>query len=99
MAAYRKKPIIIEAFQMTEARRSDNSDWPDWLDKAWSAEGVPALYIDYSDPTHQHLCIGTLEGELKVAWNDWIIQDANGALSLCNPVVFKATYEPCAPAT
>ena len=26
---YRKKPVVIEAFQMTEARRWDNSEWPE----------------------------------------------------------------------
>ena len=28
---YRKKPIVIEAFQMTRERRSDNSEWTDSL--------------------------------------------------------------------
>ena len=26
---YRKKPVVIEAFQMTKERRWDNSEWPD----------------------------------------------------------------------
>jgi hypothetical protein len=25
---YRKKPVVIESFQMTRARRADNSEWP-----------------------------------------------------------------------
>jgi len=26
---YRKKPVMIEAFQMTQERRASNEDWPD----------------------------------------------------------------------
>ena len=33
---YRKKPIVIEAFQMTKERRQDNSEWPSWLNEAWN---------------------------------------------------------------
>jgi len=32
---YRKKPVIIEAFQMTKERCKDNSEWPNWLNQAW----------------------------------------------------------------
>ncbi len=35
MAKYRKKPVVIEAFQMTRERRADNRDWPEWLNEAW----------------------------------------------------------------
>ena len=31
---FRKKPVVIEAFQMTEERRSSNADWPEWMHQA-----------------------------------------------------------------
>ena len=37
---FRKKPVVIEAFQMTEARRQDNSEWPSWLNQAWNEENM-----------------------------------------------------------
>jgi len=42
----RKKPVIVEAFQMTRERRLDNSEWPTWLHKAWqkSITEVGALF-------------------------------------------------------
>jgi len=43
MAKYRKKPVVIEAFQMTKERSWDNSEWPNWLNMAWicgTLEGV-----------------------------------------------------------
>lgn len=37
MPKYRKKPVVVEAFQMTKDRRQDNSEWPEWLNIAWNA--------------------------------------------------------------
>ncbi len=31
---FRKKPVVIEAFQMTKERRWNNADWPNWLHEA-----------------------------------------------------------------
>ncbi len=90
---YRKKPVVIEAFQMTEARRSDNSEWPMWLHQAWNMEGEGALFIDGDDPTRQLLCIGTLEGVHRVTWGDWIIRGVKGELYPCKPDIFEASYE------
>jgi hypothetical protein len=46
MMFYRKKPVVIEAFQMTEERREDNSEWPSWLNKAWNRErDTPGRFI------------------------------------------------------
>lgn len=90
--SYRKKPVVIEAFQMTEARRSNDSDWPIWLIKAWDTEGVGGLSPD-SDTDGKTLVIGTLEGVHKVTPNDWIIQGIKGELYPCKPDIFEATYE------
>ena len=93
MTKYRKKPVVIEAFQMTETRREDNSEWPEWLHKAWNTDGLGALRIDGTDPHRRLLCIDTLEGPHKVTWNDWIIRGVKGELYPCKPDIFQATYE------
>ena len=91
---FRKKPVTIQAFQMTEARRSDNADWPNWLHQAWNAEpGEGALFIDKDDPARHLLALGTLEGVHRVQWGDWIIQGVKGELYPCKPDIFEATYE------
>jgi hypothetical protein len=98
MPKYRKKPVVIEAFQMTPERRQDNSEWPNWLHAAWNeGAGQPgALWPrDYphsngTDP----LVIGTLEGNLDVSWGDWIIQGVKGEIYPCRDDIFVATYEP-----
>lgn len=93
---FRKRPVVIEAFQMTKERRWDNSEWPNWLHKAWNLNGGEvgcALFIDPDDPDGELLLVGTLEGEHKVSWDDWIIQGVQGELYPCKPAIFEATYE------
>lgn len=102
MARYRKKPVEVEAFQMTRERRWDNSEWPEWLNKAWNKApstmgaawpgingipGVPNMKEDW-------ICLGTLEGVHIVDWDDWIIQGIKGELYPCKPDIFEMTYEP-----
>jgi len=97
MAKYRKKPVAIEAFQMTIERRQDNSEWPDWLHMAWNKEyeeegSVSPSEYPNSDGTDR-LVITTLEGIHLVSWGDWIIQGVQGELYPCKPDIFEATYE------
>lgn len=95
---YRKKPVVIEAFQMTPERRQDNSEWPNWLHEAWNGEldkpgtVFPSAYPN-SDGTDE-LAIVTLEGIHKVSFGDWIIQGVQGELYPCKPDIFEKTYEP-----
>jgi len=95
---YRKKPVVVEAFQMIKERRGDNVDWPEWLNIAWNEEcGTPgsvwARNYPQSDGTDL-LAIATLEGVMIVDWDDWIIQGVAGELYPCKPDIFAKTYEP-----
>ena len=93
---YRKKPVVIEAFQMTKERREDNSEWPEWLHSAWSKPSYSDGSLQPANPgsqTERRLYIMTLEGALVVQWNDWIIQGVQGELYPCKPHIFEATYE------
>ena len=98
---YRKKPVEIEAFQMTLERRWDNSEWPDWLHMAWDEDpGEGSLWIDPDAPiaagrkSANELVLGTLEGVHKIRFGDYIIQGVSGELYNCSEDIFKATYDP-----
>lgn len=93
---YRKKPVVIEAFQMTPLRRIDNSKWPEWMHRAWQEdrEAPGSLYPTEEGTGDGTLSIGTLEGQHLVSWGDWIIQGIKGELYPCKPDIFAATYEP-----
>ena len=92
---FRKKPVIIEAFQMTEKKRESNYEWPGWLHLAWQLEREEAgsLHPTEAGTGNGTLSIMTLEGEHLVSWGDWIIQGVKGELYPCKPDIFEATYE------
>jgi hypothetical protein len=92
---YRKKPVVIEAFQMTRERRTDNSEWPNWLHDAWNQDkGTPGALSNVIEGSGDGaLKISTLEGEMKIDWDDFIIQGVKGELYPCKPEIFDATYD------
>lgn len=97
---YRKKPVVVEAFQMTKERRLDNSEWPEWLNRAWNKNVMePGALFSTPDgclnsEKYQPLFIQTLEGTMKIDWNDFIIRGVHGEIYPCKPDIFAATYEP-----
>lgn len=91
MPRFRKIPVEIEAFQMTEKNRWSNEHWPNWLHAAWQLEidQSGCLYCKENTPG---LFIFTLEGVHRVDFDDWIIQGVAGELYPCKPEIFEATY-------
>jgi hypothetical protein len=98
MYNFRKKPLVIQAFQMTKERRVDKRDWPEWLNKAWNNNwpeaGTVSCESHLKSDGSDRLVISTLEGIHTVSWGDWIIQGVNGELYPCKPEIFEKTYEP-----
>ena len=88
---YRKKPVVIDAFQMTEETVKFTNRWPLWLLTAYTkpnnSEG--SMFMDRGG----NLSIQTLEGNHKVSWGDYIIQGIQGELYACKPDIFVATYD------
>ena len=97
MYKYRKKPVIVEAFQMTLTRRWDNSEWPNWLHEAWNSD--PGVWIDPDAPIAEgkesanELVCGTLEGVYKITFGDYIIKGIQGEIYPCKSDIFEETYE------
>lgn len=96
---YIKKPVAIEAFQMTEERRFDNIDWPGWLNEAWNAPDLTegALSIDPDDPERKKLVVGTPSGPVAISFGDWILRGPGGEIYPCKPDIFEATYDEAKP--
>jgi len=90
---FRKKPIVIDAFQMTRERRLDNSQWPNWLHHAWSLHRVEVGALFPAREPSDKLEIRTLEGVMRVSHGDFIIRGVKGELYPCKPDIFEATYE------
>jgi hypothetical protein len=81
MPKYRKKPVVIDAFQL-RAGEQDSS----------IAGDVVAGIARYTED--DCLLISTLEGEMLARPGDWIIRGVKGELYPCKPDIFAATYEP-----
>jgi hypothetical protein len=92
---YVKNPVVVQAFQMTEARGEDNSEWPEWLHSAWNKEHTEegALYRSFT-PRDRTLYIHTLEGVHRVSWDDYIIRGISGEIYPCKPDIFLRSYSP-----
>lgn len=91
---YKKRPVIIEAFQMTKKTRWDNKDWPAWLNEAWQRDpGENAVWINSDDPEGEALVCGTLEGVHCITFGDYIIKGIKGEIYPCKPDVFEASYD------
>ena len=79
MKKYRKKPVVIEAVQLT----IDNGD--DVVD--WIKDRHSQRYLD------GQVWIETLEGIMKARVGDWIIRGVKGEFYPCKSDIFEMTYE------
>ena len=85
----RKKPVEVEAFQLTEKK------WDELYDKhrnnpqkfngrSWQ---VCRIGMD------KNMSMMTLEGQMTAKIGDWIIKGVNGEIYPCKDDIFKKTYE------
>ena len=81
-ARYRKKPVVIDAWQWDG--KATAPERPKWL-------RGPNVIADHSEET---LDIQTLEGLMTARVGDWVIRGVKGELYPCKPDIFAATYEP-----
>ena len=100
MPKFRKKPIVIEAFQMTKEylkNKWPNVPLPGWLVRAWGTnrdEKNGGLWFDITANNGKGLFFcGTLEGEHRVDWDDWIIQGIQYEIYPVKDEIFRLTYE------
>lgn len=82
-AKYRKKPVEIEALQLTQKTVS-------FIALKWLPTGVLGPGWGVSPPT---VLIRTLEGTMTAKDGDWIIKGVKGEFYPVKPDIFEATYE------
>jgi hypothetical protein len=97
MAKFRKKPVVIEAWEVHPNDGHTRQLPPTWLLNAMvvgTMKGDPAMGAVTVREDGNGLDIHTLEGVMHAATGDWIIQGVKGELYPCKPDIFAATYEP-----
>ena len=78
MPQYRKKPVVIEAIQLTENNIDSLIEFCGSKIKSHPLTGV---------------VIETLEGNMLASKGDYIIKGVKGEFYPCKPDIFEATYE------
>lgn len=89
MGKYRKKPVVIEAFQLN-ARGLVGEDW------FWDAVTENKIVThDFGKhyPNPAWCEIKTLEGTMIAKAGDYIIRGVNGEIYPCKSEIFHVSYE------
>jgi hypothetical protein len=84
MPQFRKKPVVIEAWQF----KADGEMAPDWI-----AERILEGKVYYQGGDKPYITIETLEGRMRADKGDWIIRGVKGELYPCKPDIFEVTYD------
>ena len=91
---YRKKPVEIEARQLTPETREAISQWLN-NGKSGASDNKGTLLAWYYDSNGaDELYIETLEGVMVAEDGDFIIRGVQGEFYPCKPDIFAKTYEP-----
>jgi len=89
MSKYKKKPVVVEAFQFYV------EPMPDWfMDKVSSNEIVlKNCNHDKCSVNYAYCEIKTLEGTMVANAGDYIIKGVEGEIYPCKTDIFNRTYE------
>ena len=85
---YRKKPVVIDAFEYYYCEWWSNRA-PSWFNDAVDSEDIKIL----TRANKRGLEIETLEGTMKAEQGEYIIRGVQGEIYPCKPDIFEATYE------
>ena len=82
---YRKKPVEIEAVELTRDNARDVAEW---------ADGQRVSLVNPSTrDSFYGVEIATLEGTMRAVPGDFVIRGVQGEFYPCKPDIFAATYE------
>jgi len=83
---YRKKPVVVEAFKLSDLSKDDTMIIPGWV--------IPSIGDGTIQPQLDGSAIVlTDSGAVTAQADDWIIRGVKGELYPCSDEVFAATYE------
>lgn len=92
MKNYRKKPVVIQAMQLSESN----------FDAICDFMGTTPFLVpnkrreetqDWSLPGYEAIEIPTLEGTMRADIGDYIIKGVKGEFYPCKPDIFEQTYD------
>lgn len=84
---YIKKPIPVEAVQISEDKNDIIENYPQWFCEAFDSGKIKPSFA------FTGLVVSTLEGDMYAPWGSYIIRGVEGELYPCKKEIFKKTYE------
>jgi hypothetical protein len=87
---FRKKPVVVEAWQWLPDNLEAAGRVVGWL----LAAGADINHFGTGEGGAVPLNIVTLEGIMRAEAGDWIIRGVKGEFYPCKPDIFEATYDP-----
>lgn len=86
---YKKKPVVIEAFQLNERGLVEE----DWFWDAVTENKIITYDFGKHYPDSAWCVIKTLEGPMIAKAGDYIIKGIQGEIYPCKAEIFEQTYE------
>jgi len=86
---YRKKPVIIEAVQL----ENNVASIKEVCELIGIKKNVNKNLMIKNARINKGIYIETLEGEMKLSFNDFLIKGVKGEFYPCKPDIFEMTYE------
>jgi hypothetical protein len=86
MGFYQKKPVIVQATQLSPATAKDLAEW---------CGGQLVEELDAEDPSKKFVAINipTLEGVMRASEGDFVIKGVKGEFYPCKADIFEDTYQ------
>jgi hypothetical protein len=84
---FRKRPVVVEAVQLTRENVVDVMRWVAPAVKVGQA-------VDVTIDIDKGLTVSTLEGDMRADYGWWVIKGVAGEFYPCEPAIFEATYTP-----
>lgn len=84
MGMYKKKPVVIEAIQLTNETFDKIVEW---------IGAALVVGVTNQNGVVRHLNLKTLEGTMTADPGDWIIKGVKGEFYPCKPDIFALSYE------
>jgi len=85
---YQKRPIIIDAFQLTKELFQTLGPFPNW-----TRPQMQSIFGKASEGLKNVIYVDTLEGRMFANVGDYIIRGVKGEVYPCKPDIFEASYD------
>lgn len=93
MAAYTRKPLLVDAWQYPGGDPDPTAAYPDWLAAALLTPRLEVGSVWWASADTLHVNVG-MNMRFVVAKDDWITREPDGTITPVKADAFAANYDP-----